>query len=253
MKTIGIIPARYHSTRFPGKMLEDLGGLPLVVRTAQRAEKADCLDEIWVATDDDRIEAAVKQAGFSCLRTRDDHPSGTDRIAEAVQSLDADVVVNVQGDEPFVSPETLQRLATRMAEADAPAMATAMTPIHSESELFDLSVVKVVCNVEGCALYFSRAAIPHARDGSPGSLMQQGLYFRHLGLYAYRRSFLEAWTTLRPHPLEETEKLEQLRALANGFSIAVIETKETAPGIDTPQDLRAARALWESSISGEMI
>jgi 3-deoxy-manno-octulosonate cytidylyltransferase (CMP-KDO synthetase) len=245
MKIAGIIPARYGSTRFPGKMLEDLGGKPLVVRTAEQAAKADRLREIWVATDDDRIEEAVRASGIRVIRTRADHPSGTDRIAEAVQSIGADLVVNVQGDEPFVSPDTLNALAERMLREDAPEMGTARTPISSVEELRDPSVVKLVCDVRGCALYFSRAPIPHARDEDPAGLMRDGLYFRHLGLYAYRREFLERWGTFPPHPMEETEKLEQLRALANGASIAVIEARETAPGIDTPEDMRRARNLWK--------
>lgn len=246
MRTIGVIPARYGSTRFPGKMLEDLGGAPLVVRTAQRAAEAASLEAVWVATDDARIEEAVRAAGLPVLRTRADHPSGTDRIAEAVESLEADWIVNVQGDEPFVSPDTLDALSARMRQADAPEMGTACTPIASVHELNDPSVVKLVCDLRGRALYFSRAPIPHARDEDPATLLDRGLYFRHLGLYAYRRDFLRSWGDLPPHPLEQTEKLEQLRALAHGASIAVIETRETAPGIDTPEDLRVARDLWRN-------
>lgn len=246
MKTVGVIPARYGSTRFPGKMLEDLGGAPLVVRTALRAAEAASLEEVWVATDDARIEEAARAYGLSVIRTRADHPSGTDRIAEAVEHLRADCVVNVQGDEPFVSPATLDALAARMRETDAPDMGTACTPIASLSELNDPSVVKLVRDVRGRALYFSRAPIPHARDEDPESLLHRGVYFRHLGLYAYRREFLRDWRELPPHPLEQIEKLEQLRALAHGASIAVIETRETAPGIDTPGDLRVARDLWQT-------
>jgi 3-deoxy-manno-octulosonate cytidylyltransferase (CMP-KDO synthetase) len=241
VKTLAVIPARYGSSRFPGKMLADLGGVPLVVRTARQAAKAKSFSEILVATDDVRIEEAVRAAGLPVVMTRADHPSGTDRIVEAVAGLDAECIVNVQGDEPFISPDTLDELVARMRAADAPEMGTACTPILQAGELHDPSVVKVVRDVNGCALYFSRSLIPHSRDEPPENLIGKGLYFRHLGLYAYRKSVLEKWSYLDPHPLENTEKLEQLRALANGCKIAVIETDQHAPGIDTPEDLNAAK------------
>jgi len=241
MNTVGVVPARYASTRFPGKMLKDLGGLPLVVRTALQAKKAASLEEVLVATDHPEIEHAVQQAGLPVVMTRPDHPSGTDRIAEAVEQLDAEIIVNVQGDEPFVDPQTLEALVQRMKQSDQPDMCTASTPILLESELHESSVVKLVTDTTGRALYFSRSLIPHSRDANPATLLNQGLYQRHLGLYAYRKSFLNAWKGLPPHPLEETEKLEQLRALANGYAIAVIQVDQTAPGIDTPEDLEAAR------------
>lgn len=241
MKAVGIVPARHASTRFPKKMLADLAGKPVVVRTALQAMKASSLEEVWVATDHPEIESAVRDAGLHVIMTDPDHPSGTDRIAEAVEGMDAELVVNVQGDEPFVDPETLNALVARMQLDDQPDMGTASTPIRTAEELNEPSVVKVVTDVKGRALYFSRSLIPHSRDLPASDLLGQGLYHRHLGLYAYRKSFLQAWQHLRPHPLEETEKLEQLRALANGFSIAVIEVTQTAPGIDTPDDLEIAR------------
>ena len=240
MKTVAVIPARYDSSRFPGKMLADLKGSPVILRTVRQALKAKSLQGVLVATDDLRIADVVRTAGFEACMTRKDHPSGTDRIAEAVQNSEADLVVNVQGDEPFIAPELIDRLVARMQEADAPDIATACTPITQRDELHASSVVKVVRDVRGCALYFSRSLIPFARDEDPASLLDQGLYFRHLGIYAYRKSFLETWGGLAPHPLENTEKLEQLRALANGAKIAVIDTAQMAPGIDTPADLTAA-------------
>lgn len=240
MRILAVIPARFASTRFPAKMLAELEGIPIVVRTLRQAAKAASLDEVVVATDDERIARVVEDAGFKACRTREDHPSGTDRIAEAVETLDADLVVNVQGDEPFIDPELIDRLVARMREGDQPDIGTACTPIELIDELRSPSVVKVVRNERGCALYFSRSVIPFARDEDPAMLLDQQIYFRHLGIYAYRRPFLEQWKTLPPHPLERTEKLEQLRALAHGATIAVIETAQTAPGIDTPQDLEAA-------------
>ncbi|MEX2607272.1 MAG: 3-deoxy-manno-octulosonate cytidylyltransferase [Kiritimatiellia bacterium] len=240
MRTVAVIPARFASSRFPAKMLADLDGVPIVVRTLRQAARSSAVDEVVAATDDERIAQVVENAGFRACRTRDDHPSGTDRIAEAVAHLDADLVVNVQGDEPFIDPELIDRLAARMREEDQPDIGTACTPILHIDELHSPSVVKVVRNERGCALYFSRSVIPFARDVDPAALLDQQVYYRHLGIYAYRRAFLARWETLPPHPLEETEKLEQLRALAHGARIAVIESAQTAPGIDTPEDLEAA-------------
>lgn len=240
MRTLAVIPARFDSSRFPGKMLADLKGSPVILRTVRQALQAKSIAEVLVATDDLRIAEVVRAAGFQACMTRKDHPSGTDRIAEAVASREVDLVVNVQGDEPFIAPELIDRLVARMKEADAPDIGTACTPITDAEELVTSSVVKVVRDVKGCALYFSRSLIPFARDEDPVRLLGQGLYFRHLGIYAYRKSFLETWSTLAPHPLETTEKLEQLRALANGAKIAVIDSLQSAPGIDTPDDLCAA-------------
>ncbi|MDA3875360.1 MAG: 3-deoxy-manno-octulosonate cytidylyltransferase [Kiritimatiellae bacterium] len=243
MKTMAIIPARFASTRFPAKMLAELEGIPIVVRTLRQAAKASTVDDVVVATDDERIARVVEKAGFRACRTRGDHPSGTDRIAEAVGTLDADLVVNVQGDEPFIDPGLIDRLVARMREEDRPDIGTACTSIMNIEELRSPSVVKVVRNARGCALYFSRSVIPFARDEDPAALLDRQVYFRHLGIYAYRRAFLTQWETLPPHPLEITEKLEQLRALAHGATLAVIETAQTAPGIDTPEDLEAAHVF----------
>lgn len=242
MSVVAVVPARYASTRFPGKMLAELGGEPLVLRTARQAEKVSSVDRVLVATDDRRIYDVVTQAGIEVCMTRADHPSGTDRIAEAVNGMEAELVVNVQGDEPFLDPEVVDRLVERMRAGDRPDMGSACTPILDERELNDPSVVKVVRDVQGRALYFSRSVIPHSRDENPAVGIGKRIYFRHLGLYAYRPSFLQAWKALPPHPLEQIEKLEQLRALANGFRIALIETEQTAPGIDTPEDLQQAEA-----------
>ena len=245
MNVTAVIPARYHSSRFPAKMLADLGGKPLVVRTAEQAANASRIDRVLVATDDERIERVVADAGIEVCMTRPDHPSGTDRIAEAVAGLEVDLVVNVQGDEPLLDPEVVDRLVERMQAEDQPDMGSACTPILEAEELRDPSVVKVVRNTQGQALYFSRSLIPHSRDEAPETHLREGLYFRHLGLYAYRPSFLKDWVNLAPHPLETTEKLEQLRALAHGYTIALIETRQLAPGVDTPEDLERVQTFFE--------
>ncbi|MGA0333209.1 MAG: 3-deoxy-manno-octulosonate cytidylyltransferase [Kiritimatiellia bacterium] len=246
MKTVAILPARYDSVRFPGKMLADLGGVPVIVRTVRRALQAESLHGVLVATDDKRIFDAVAAAGHEVCMTRRDHPSGTDRIAEAAGNLDAELLVNVQGDEPWMDPALIDRLVARMHAEDAPDIGTACTPIFEAADLHNPSVVKVVRDERGCALYFSRSLIPFPRDQAAAELLNQGLYFRHLGIYAYRKSFLERWQTLPPHPLETTEKLEQLRGLAHGARIAVIDSDQSAPGIDTPEDLEQARLYLTS-------
>ncbi|MDF3128679.1 3-deoxy-manno-octulosonate cytidylyltransferase [Kiritimatiellaeota bacterium B1221] len=246
MKTVAVIPARYDSSRFPAKMLADLEGKPVILRTVERALKAESLDDVVVATDDRRIWDVVAAAGYRVCMTRKDHPSGTDRIVEAVQTLDVECVVNVQGDEPFMDPGLIDRLVARMQADDAPDVGTACTPITEGADLENPAVVKVVRNQQGCALYFSRSLIPFPRDEDAEDCLGRNLFFRHLGIYAYRRSFLERWESLDPHPLEMTEKLEQLRALAHGARIAVIDSDQTAPGIDTPEDLEAAITYLQS-------
>lgn len=241
MKAVAVIPARYGSQRFPGKMLEDLGGKPLFVRTVERARQAKRLEDVLVATDDPRIAEAADRERIPVKMTRADHPSGTDRIAEAVAELDAEVIVNVQGDEPFMDPALIDRLVVRMEEEPGLDMATASTPIRTVEDLMASSVVKVVCSDAGHALYFSRSLIPFCRDADPETMLAEEVFQRHLGLYAYRRPFLLELVRRPPHLLESLEKLEQLRALALGAKIAVIRTDQPAPGVDTPEDLAEAR------------
>ncbi|MCC5847236.1 MAG: 3-deoxy-manno-octulosonate cytidylyltransferase [Verrucomicrobia bacterium] len=245
-KAVGVIPARYGSTRFPAKMLADLCGKPLVVRTVERVRQARSLSDVLLATDDERIAEAARAENISVVLTRADHPSGTDRIAEAVSGIDADIVVNIQGDEPFMDAALIDALVERMIAEPGLEMATAATPIRDITELHAASVVKVVCSNSGHALYFSRSLIPFARDVSPETLLDQNLYLRHLGIYSYRRDFLLKLVSHPPHPLEETEKLEQLRALALGAKIAVLITDQPAPGVDTPEDLTAARKFYQA-------
>ncbi len=240
MKAVAVIPARFGSSRFPAKMLADLDGKPVFVRTIEQARRASSLDAVLLATDDERIANAARAHGVPFRMTRPDHPSGTDRIAEAIQGLEADIVVNVQGDEPFIDPSLIDALVDRMRSDPDLSMATAKTPILRASDLLEPSVVKVVCSDQGLALYFSRSLIPHPRDLPAETLLDRNLFFRHLGIYAYRKDFLLRFVSLPPHPLELTEKLEQLRALALGARIAVLDAQPSGPGIDTPADLQAA-------------
>jgi len=245
-----IIPARYASTRLPGKPLADIGGKPMVVRVAERAMAAGA-DRVVVATDDARIKAAVEAHGIAACLTAADHATGTDRLAEAAQQLglsDDAIVVNVQGDEPLLSPALIRAVADLLAAHPDAAIATACHPITEPAEAFNPNVVKVVLDAKGYALYFSRATIPWARDafaGSRGDLPQGLPLYRHYGLYAYRVRFLRAFPALAPAPIERFEALEQLRALWHGFRIVVeVTTGTPAPGVDTPEDLDRVRALF---------
>ena len=234
-----MIPARYASTRFPGKPLADLGGKPMVVHVCERARASGALS-VAVATDDERIFKAVAQAGHRALMTRADHPSGTDRIAEAAGALGLaaqDIVVNVQGDEPLIDPGLIKDVAAMLERNREASMSTACHPIHDEASLANPNVVKVVLDAAGYALYFSRSRIPFPRE--PG-----GSCFRHAGIYGYRVEFLKKFSLLKPAPLEQTEALEQLRALWHGYRIAVaVGAVAIPPGVDTPQDLEAVRRM----------
>jgi 3-deoxy-manno-octulosonate cytidylyltransferase (CMP-KDO synthetase) len=234
-----IVPARYASTRFPGKPLADIGGKPMVVRVCERA-RASGADPVCVATDDARIAEAVRKHGFDVRMTRADHASGTDRIAEAAAQLglaDEAIVVNVQGDEPLIAPQLIARVAAALQQNPQASVSTACHPIHDAADFANPNVVKAVLNAKGEALYFSRAGIPHPRQGEPHAL-------RHVGIYAYRVGFLRRYASLEPSPLEVTEQLEQLRVLWHGFRIAtVIEEGAIPPGVDTPADLQAVLKL----------
>ena len=245
-----LIPARYGSTRFPGKPLADLAGKPMIVRVAERAQ-ASGAQRVAVATDDERIAAVVRAHGCAVCMTRSDHPTGTDRLAEAAQQLglaDDETVVNVQGDEPLLAPDLIRRMASLLAEHPPAAIATACHTIHDPAEAFNPNVVKVVLDHAGYALYFSRATIPWARDefAVDRSTIPRGLpLYRHYGLYAYRAGFLRAYPALAPAPIERFEALEQLRALWHGYRIVVaVTTGAPAPGVDTPEDLERVRALY---------
>jgi 3-deoxy-manno-octulosonate cytidylyltransferase (CMP-KDO synthetase) len=234
-----IIPARYASSRFPGKPLADLAGKPMVVRVCERAQQSGAAS-IHVATDDERIAAAVRAAGHKFVMTRADHPSGTDRIAEAAVLLrldNRDVVVNVQGDEPLIAPALISQVAQLLERLKDASVSTACHVIHDAHSLTNPNVVKVVLDAQGYALYFSRSQIPYPRE-------EGGAGYRHAGIYGYRVSFLKRYSALPPSPLEKTEALEQLRVLWHGYRIAVaVSETEIPPGVDTPQDLEAVRRM----------
>ena len=237
-RVVGVIPARWASTRLPGKALAPICGKPLIQWVLERVRLATRLDEILVATDDERIRSVVTSLGAIAVMTRQDHPSGTDRVAEAVAEREAGIVINIQGDEPLIDPRLINGLAEVMVEAQEWDMATAATPIHSPDELNKPSVVKVVFGEQGRALYFSRAVIPFVRDTAPAGLT----HWRHVGIYAYRRAFLDRLVKAPPCVLELTEKLEQLRALHLGARMRVVETQEIGLGVDTPEDVALAEA-----------
>lgn len=241
---VGIIPARYASTRFPGKMLAHVAGQPLIQRVLGRVSSAKKLDRVLVATDDERIRDVVLGLGHEAVMTRPDHPSGTDRVAEALDATGGDIVVNIQGDEPMVDPALIDDVAAALAVDASWQMATAAAPIDDPDVLGSVNVVKVVCDQSGRALYFSRSVIPHDRDrrydwtgGGP-----PGVYRRHIGLYGYQAGALRDLVAAPPCATEELERLEQLRALHLGFRIKVIETRAAALGIDVPEDVPVVEA-----------
>lgn len=242
-----VIPARLGSTRLPRKPLADIGGKPMVIRVAERAQQS-LAQSVVVATDSTEIQAACDEHRIECLLTSADHPTGTDRIAEVAQLLklppDA-LVVNVQGDEPLIPPEFINQVAQTLADHSACAISTIAVPIEDDAEITNPNVVKVVLNRSGEAMYFSRAAIPFVRDSDTAGKIT---HLRHLGIYAYRADFLQAYTRLDPAPLEQAEALEQLRALWNGFRIAVHTATEAPPaGVDTPEDLERVRKVLANS------
>lgn len=240
------IPARLGSTRLPRKPLADIGGKPMVIRVAERAQQSNA-QSVVVATDSIEIQAACDEYRIECLLTSPDHPTGTDRIAEVAQLLKLPpntLVVNVQGDEPLIPPELINRVAQTLADNAACAISTVAVPIVDAAEISNPNVVKVVLNRSNEALYFSRATIPFVRD--PDS-KQAITHLRHLGIYAYRADFLEAYTRLDPAPPEQAEALEQLRALWNGYRIAVHIASEAPPaGVDTVEDLERVRRILAS-------
>ncbi|QKT04855.1 3-deoxy-manno-octulosonate cytidylyltransferase [Ectothiorhodospiraceae bacterium 2226] len=245
-----LIPARLASTRLPRKPLVPLAGRPMIQHVMERAA-ASGAHEVLVATDDETIVRAVEAFGGRALLTADTHLSGTDRLAEVSARLgfaEQDIVVNLQGDEPLMPPELIAQVAQALADAPQAEVATAAAPLTSVEELFDPNTVKVVCNAAGDALYFSRAAIPWAREafaaGPPRALPEQGGYRRHIGLYAYRAGYLARFVRLTPAPLERMESLEQLRVLWHGGRIRVVEAHAVPPaGVDTPADVARVEAL----------
>jgi 3-deoxy-manno-octulosonate cytidylyltransferase (CMP-KDO synthetase) len=235
---IAVIPARYASSRLPGKPLREIDGVTMVERVWRSVGRAHGIARVIVATDDERIAAVVRGAGGEALMTSDRHPSGTDRVAEVARQARAAVYVNVQGDLPFIEPADLDALVTPMLAERGLAMATLATPIVDDAEWHNPNVVKVVCDGRGNALYFSRARIPFPRAGGRP---HQAL--RHIGVYAYRRGFLLKFAAMRPAALEGIEMLEQLRALENGYQIRVVTSVAPSLEVDTAEDLARAQSF----------
>jgi len=232
------IPARMASTRFPGKPLALLAGKTMIEHVIDKALQAD-LGPVFVATDDVRIAEVVQKTEAGVCMTSPDHPSGSDRLAEAARDMDCDVVVNVQGDEPLIDPAAIRAVVEPFADDAYLPMATLAHPLRSEPDLGDANVVKVVCNAKGRAMYFSRAAIPYPRSGEPFAL-------QHVGLYAYRKEFLLIYPSLQSCEAEQSEQLEQLRVLHHGYDIAVTVGDFHCIGVDTPADLVRAEAIISS-------
>jgi 3-deoxy-manno-octulosonate cytidylyltransferase (CMP-KDO synthetase) len=238
-RAVAIIPARYASTRLDGKALVDIAGKPMIQHVYERAREAEALEDVIVATDDERIYEAARAFGGAVRMTRADHQSGTDRVAEVAAGLDCDLIVNVQGDEPFLDPDDINRAVAPLREDPTLQMGTLKVRLTDPAELDDPNSVKVVTDANGLALYFSRESIPHHRDQGAERCL-----FKHLGLYVYRRSFLlDFFRRTPPSHLEKTEKLEQLRVLEHGYRIKVVETPNDSIGVDTPEDLRRVREL----------
>ena len=236
---LAVIPARWASSRFPGKVLAPLSGRPLILHVVDRVARAGAVDSILVATDDDRVAETVVRAGHQAALTRPDHPSGSDRIAEALKGRAASIVLNVQGDEPLIDPSTLDAVITRLRSADAGA-ATVAVGERDPHGAHAPNVVKVVCDALGHAMYFSRAPIPASHPGRAGT---DGAWLRHVGVYAWRREEFEAFAAKAPSPLERREGLEQLRYLESGGRMAVEIVDSASPGVDTPEDLARCEAL----------
>ncbi|MCL4217149.1 MAG: 3-deoxy-manno-octulosonate cytidylyltransferase [Candidatus Hydrogenedentes bacterium] len=244
-KVLAVIPARYGSTRFPGKMIVPVAGKPLVVHTFERACQASLVDDVVVATDDNRVAEALAPFGVPVVMTSAEHPSGTDRIAEVASGASAGIIVNVQGDEPLIDPATIDATVEAVLRDKEVSMATARRRITRAEEITDSNVVKVVCDGRGRALYCSRHPIPFVRDAQ-GQAETMGVHWQHIGLYVFRRGFLLAFAKWAPTPLEMIERLEQLRALENGHAIAVVETTYESIGVDAPDDLKRVAALLEA-------
>jgi 3-deoxy-manno-octulosonate cytidylyltransferase (CMP-KDO synthetase) len=240
MKVLGVIPARYASTRFPAKPLVDIAGKSMIQRVYEQVKKASGLTQVIVATDHTEIYNHVESFGGAACMTREDHVSGTDRCYEALtlQKDSFDYVINVQGDEPFIQPAQIELLASRLDGATE--IATLVKAIDQPGQLFNTNVVKAVISTTGKALYFSRATLPHIRNTPEAAWMDKHIFYKHIGMYAYRADILKQLTTLPVSLLEKAESLEQLRWLENGFTITIAETRQETVGIDTPEDLKHA-------------
>ncbi len=239
MKSICVIPARYSSTRLPGKPLKDICGKPMICRVWERASRAESVAEVIVATDDERILQAVEKNHGRAMMTRADHKTGTDRLAEVAEKFpDIEVIVNVQGDEPLIEPALIDELVAQFVADKNLQMATVATELEDADEMNNPNNVKVVLDKNNDALYFSRSLIPYPRNAGKSKI------FKHIGIYAYRRNFLLTYAKMEPTPLEQSESLEQLRALENGFKIRVIKSSCRFVGVDTEEDLKLVNEIY---------
>ena len=244
MKSICVIPARYSSTRLPGKPLRNICGVPMICRVWQRASRAESVADVIVATDDERIFQAVENYSGRAIMTRADHKTGTDRLAEVAEKFpDADVIVNVQGDEPLIEPSLIDELVAEFARDAELQMATVATELTDADEMKNPNNVKVVLDRYNDALYFSRSLIPYPRNAGNAKV------FKHIGIYAYRRQFLIDYAKMEPTPLEKSESLEQLRALENGFKIRVIKSSCRFVGVDTEEDLQLVNEIYQREMT----
>ncbi len=243
MKILGIIPARYASTRFPGKPLVDIAGKSMIQRVYEQAKKCAGLSEVIVATDDNRIFDHVARFGGVAVMTSSAHQSGTDRCAEVAQKHpDYEVIINIQGDEPFIDPEQISKLISCFNDAGTQ-IATLIKKVQTEQELHNINSPKVIINKHSEAIYFSRSPLPHIRGQEPENWLQHFTYFKHIGIYGYRADILQQITKLPVSPLEKAESLEQLRWIENGYKIKVAETELETYAIDTPEDLEKLLSL----------
>ena len=244
-RILGVIPARFASSRFPGKALAYLAGKPMVQHVWERASMARYLNDLVVATDDERIASVVRKFGGRVRLTSPAHVSGTDRLAEVASAETASIYVNIQGDEPLIDPEAIDAAVLSLNGDESVVMSTLKKQIHDPAMILDTNIVKVITNLSGDAIYFSRCPIPYERDGRSA----EPLYYKHIGLYVYRRDFLLHYPDLTIGPLERAERLEQLRALENGYRIRVVNTEYESLGVDTPDDLSRLIELF-SSVAG---
>lgn len=249
MTSVCVIPARFASSRLPGKPLAKIGNKPMIQWVYEQAVKADKIDRVIVATDHADIEKVVESFGGEVVMTDPELASGTDRVAAAVQKIDTDIVINLQGDEPFVEPELLNKLVSAFSHSEI-YMATPIRKIESLEDLNDPNLVRVVKDVNNYALYFTRNVIPYLRDHNKKEWINKFKYFKHVGIYAYRLTFLNILTTLSVSELEKAERLEQLRVLENGYRIYTIETEYDSMSVDTPEDLIKVNQLLENKKIG---
>jgi 3-deoxy-manno-octulosonate cytidylyltransferase (CMP-KDO synthetase) len=248
MRAIGVIPARWGSTRFAGKVLAEIQGRPMIQHVWERAGQARSLAEVLIACDDQRVRRAAESFGAKAVMTSVRHSSGTDRLVEAIQGIPADMVVNIQGDEPLIEPDVINDLVEALAADGKAQMTTAIKAVTDPGEIHNPHVVKVVIDANGYALYFSRAAIPYVRDENAQTSVR---YWKHIGIYAYLRNFLERVPHLPASRLEQVEKLEQLRVLEAGYCIKTVETPFESIGVDTPEDLqRVQQRMRNGKVNG---